>query len=137
MVQIIEHRAETLVDFAVGEKLLRPHHRFPTAQCQALLQCTPHGSTRLSKRPDSIEGFSGGIIGSQGVVATPSKLHGLTGGGHEAMTGRRRPTTRYGTFYLNQVEDAVILAPTRGVSICALTLNKGCIDQRPPGRTQP
>jgi hypothetical protein len=65
----------------------------------------------------------------------PSKLHGLTGG-HEAMAGRRRPTTRYGTFYLDQVEDVVIPAPTRGVSICALTLSKGCTDQRPTGRTQ-
>jgi hypothetical protein len=53
------------------------------------------------------------------------------------MAGRRRPTTRYGTFYLDQVEDAVIPAPTRGVSICALTLSKGRTEQQPPGRTQP
>jgi hypothetical protein len=53
------------------------------------------------------------------------------------MVGRRRPTARYGAFYLNQVEDAVILAPTRGISICALPLSEGRIDQRPPGRAQP
>jgi hypothetical protein len=31
MVQIVEHRAETSVDFAV-EKLLPPHHRLPVAR---------------------------------------------------------------------------------------------------------
>jgi hypothetical protein len=41
------------------------------------------------------------------------------------MAGRRRPTAQYDTFYLNQVEDAVIPAPTRGISICALALNEG------------
>jgi hypothetical protein len=55
---------------------------------------------------------------------TPSELHGLTRG-HEAMTGRRRPTARYGTFYFDQVEDTVNLAPTRGVSVCAFALSKG------------
>jgi hypothetical protein len=39
--------------------------------------------------------------------------------------GRRRLTTRYGTFYLDQVEDTVIPAPTRGVGVCALALSKG------------
>jgi hypothetical protein len=53
------------------------------------------------------------------------------------MAGRRRPTAQYGTFYLDQVEDAVIPAPTRGISICALALSKGCTDQRPPRRAQP
>jgi hypothetical protein len=53
------------------------------------------------------------------------------------MAGRRRPTPRYGTFYLDHVEDAVISALTRGVSICALALSEGRIDQRPPGRAQP
>jgi hypothetical protein len=52
------------------------------------------------------------------------------------MAGRCRPTTRYGTFYLDQVEDAVISATTRGVIICALALSKGRTDQRPPGRAQ-
>jgi hypothetical protein len=61
--------------------------------------------------PDSIEGISGGVVGSQGVATTPSKLHGLTRG-HEAMAGRRRPTAWYGTFYLDQVEDTVISTPT-------------------------
>jgi hypothetical protein len=41
------------------------------------------------------------------------------------MMGRRRPTTRYDTFYLDQVEDTVIPAPTRGVGVCALALSKG------------
>jgi hypothetical protein len=67
---------------------------------------------------------------------TPSKLHGLTRG-HEAMAGRRRPTTRYGTFYLDQIEDTIIPAPTRGVSVYALALSKGRTDQQPPGRTHP
>jgi hypothetical protein len=48
---------------------------------------------------------------SQGVAATPSKLHGLTRS-HEAMAGRCRPVAQYGTFYLNQVEATVIPTPT-------------------------
>jgi hypothetical protein len=52
------------------------------------------------------------------------------------MAGRHRPTARNGAFYLDQIEDAVISAPTRGVSICALALSKGRIDQRPPSRAQ-
>jgi hypothetical protein len=52
------------------------------------------------------------------------------------MAGRRRPTAQYGTFYFDQVEDAVILTPTRGISVYALALSKGRTDQRPPGRTQ-
>jgi hypothetical protein len=97
-------------------------------------RCTPvHGSANI---PDSIKGVSGGVVSSQGVVATPSKLHGFTRG-HEAMAGRRRPTAQYDTFYLDQIKDAVIPAPTRGISISALALSKGRIDQRPPGRTQP
>jgi hypothetical protein len=53
------------------------------------------------------------------------------------MAGRCRPTARNGAFYLDQIEDAVIPALTRGVNICALALGKGCTDQRPPGRAQP
>jgi hypothetical protein len=53
------------------------------------------------------------------------------------MAGRRRPTTRYGTFYLDQVKETVIPVPTRGISVCALALSKGRTDQRPPGRAQP
>jgi hypothetical protein len=53
------------------------------------------------------------------------------------MAGRRRSTARYGRFYLDRVKDAVIPAPTRGVSVCALALSKGRTDQRPPGRAQP
>jgi hypothetical protein len=61
--------------------------------------------------PDSVEGDSGSIISSQGVTATPSKLHNLTRG-YEAMAGRHRPTARHGTFYLGQVEAMVIPTPT-------------------------
>jgi hypothetical protein len=43
------------------------------------------------------------IVSSQGFAPSPSKLHGLTRG-HEAVAGRRRPTARHGTFYLDQVE---------------------------------
>jgi hypothetical protein len=36
------------------------------------------------------------------------------------MAGQRRSTARYGTIYLDQVEDAVIPAPTRGIaSVCS------------------
>jgi hypothetical protein len=66
---------------------------------------------------------------------TPSKLHSLTRG-HEAIAGRHRPTARRGTFYLDQVKATVILAPTRGVGVCALTLSGGRADQRPSGRTR-
>jgi hypothetical protein len=97
--------------------------------------CTPTAAHDCTDVPDSIEGDPRSIVSSQGVVATPSKLHGLTRG-HEAMAGRRRPTTRYGAFYLDQVKDTVIPAPTRGIGICALALSKGYLDQRPPGRTR-
>jgi hypothetical protein len=83
-----------------------------------------HSSANI---PDSINGVSEGAVGGQGVVTTPSKLHGFTRS-HEAMAGRRRPTARYGTFYLDQVEDVVIPAPTRGVSVCALAVSKGRTD---------
>jgi hypothetical protein len=53
------------------------------------------------------------------------------------MAGRCRPTARYGAFYLDQVVDAIIAAPTRGVSMCALALSEGRTDQRPLGRAQP
>jgi hypothetical protein len=39
------------------------------------------------------------------------------------MAGRRRPTASNGAFYLDQIKDAVIPAPTRDVSICALALS--------------
>jgi hypothetical protein len=52
------------------------------------------------------------------------------------MAGRHRPTAQNGAFYLDQIKDAVIPVPTRGVSICALALSKGRTDQRPPGRAQ-
>jgi hypothetical protein len=101
--------------------------------CCCARRTTAHGCANV---PDSIEGDSGGIVSSQGVVAAPSKLHGLTGG-HEAMVGRRRLTTRYDTFYLDHVEDTVIPAPTRGVNVYAFAHSKGRIDQRPPGRARP
>jgi hypothetical protein len=94
---------------------------------------TAHGSANIS---DSIKGVSEGVVSSQGVVATPSKLHGFIRS-HEAVAGRRRPAAQYGAFYLDQVEGAVITAPTRGISIGALALSKGRADQRSLGRTQP
>jgi hypothetical protein len=51
------------------------------------------------------------------------------------MVGRRRPTARYGAFYRDQVEDAVIPTSTRGVGVGALALSKGRPDQRPPDGT--
>jgi hypothetical protein len=68
------------------KKLLLSRHRFPIALCWALLLCTPHGSIQRIDISDSVEGGSGSIVSSQGVAATPSKLHGLTRG-HEAMAG--------------------------------------------------
>jgi hypothetical protein len=79
MVQIVEHRAETSVDFLVEEEAASSTPQVPNC--------------------------------SQGVAVSPSKLHGLTRG-HEAVAGRRRPTARHGTFYLDQVEATVIPAPT-------------------------
>jgi hypothetical protein len=73
------------------------------ARCTASYSCTDI--------PDTVEGGSGSVVSSQGVAATPSKLHSLTRG-HEAVAGRRRPTTRHGAFYLGQVEVTVIPAPT-------------------------
>jgi hypothetical protein len=77
---------------------------------------------------DSIKGVSGGVVSSQGVIATPSKLHGITRS-HEAVAGRRRPAAQYGAFYLDLIEGAVITAPTRGISIGALALSEGHADQ--------
>jgi hypothetical protein len=85
-------------------------------------RCTiTHGGANI---PDSIKGVSGGVVSSQGVIATPSKLHGITRS-HEAVAGRCRPTARYGAFYLDPVEGAVITASTRGISISALTFSEG------------
>jgi hypothetical protein len=138
MVQIIEHRTETSVDFAVeGEAASStpqvPNRPVPgTAAVHAARQ---HTATQTSRTPSRAS--PGALSAARELLRhPPSSTASPGGGGHEAMVGRRRPTTRYGTFYLNQVEDTVIPAPTRGVSICALTLSKGCTDQRPPGRTQ-
>jgi hypothetical protein len=60
---------------------------------------------------DSVEDGPESIVSSQGVAASHSKLHGLTGG-HESVAGRRRPAAQHGTLYLDQVEATVISAPT-------------------------
>jgi hypothetical protein len=73
--------------------------------CRAC-RTTAHGSANI---PYSIKGVSGGVVSSQGVIATPSKLHGVTRS-HEAVAGRCRPAAQYGTFYLDLVEGAVIMA---------------------------
>jgi hypothetical protein len=80
-----------------------------------------HGSANI---PESIKGVSGGIVSSQGVIATPSKLHGITRS-HEAVAGQHRPAAQYGAFYLDLVEGAVITVPTQGISIGALALSEG------------
>jgi hypothetical protein len=67
-----------------------------------------HGGANI---PDSIKGISGGVVSSQGVIATPSKLHDITRS-HEAMAGRRRPAAQYGAFNLDPVEGVVITSPT-------------------------
>jgi hypothetical protein len=79
---------------------------FPTALCAR--HTAAYSCTDIS---DSVEDDSRSIVSSQGVAATPSKLHSLTRG-HEAMEGRRRPTARHDTFYPDQVEAKVIPAPT-------------------------
>jgi hypothetical protein len=113
MVQIVEHRAETSTDFLVEEEVVSSTPQVPncpvpgTAAC-CCARCT--AAYNCADIPDFVEGSSGSIVSSQGVVASPSKLHGLTGG-HEAVAGRRRPTARHGTFYLYQVEATVIPAP--------------------------
>jgi hypothetical protein len=138
MVQIIEHRTETSVDFVVeGEAASStpqvPNRPVPgTAAVHAAWQ---HTAAQTSWTPSRAS--SGALLAAKELLRhPPSSTDSLGGEGHEAMAGRCRPTTRYGTFYLNQVEDAVIPVPTRGVSICALTLSKGCTNQQPPGRTQ-
>jgi hypothetical protein len=88
--------------------------------CRARRTAT-HGGANI---PDTIKGVSRGIVSSQGVIATPSKLHGITRS-HEAVAGRRRPAAQYGAFYLDPVKGAVIMAPTRGISIGALALSEG------------
>ena len=88
--------------------------------CRARRTAT-HGGANI---PNSIKGVSGGVVGSQGVIVTPSKLHGITRS-HEAVAGRRRPAAQYGAFYLDPVEGAVITAPTRGISLGALALSEG------------
>jgi hypothetical protein len=88
MVQIIEHHAETSVDFAVeGEAASSTAgSQTPSTSHSCCARHTAaHGSANV---PDSIKGVSEGVVGSQGVVATPSKLHGFTRK-HEAMAGRR------------------------------------------------
>jgi hypothetical protein len=88
--------------------------------CRARCTAT-HGGANI---PDSIKGVFGGVVSSQGVIATPSKLHDITRS-HEAEAGRRRPTAQYGAFYLDPVEGAVITTPTRGISIGVLALSEG------------
>jgi hypothetical protein len=80
-----------------------------------------HGGANI---PDSIKGVSEGVVSSQGVIVTPSKLHCITRS-HEAVAGRRRPAAQYGAFYLDPVEVAVITTPTRGINIGVLALSEG------------
>jgi hypothetical protein len=82
MVQIVEHHVETLVDFAVGGQVL-----FHTAGSQSTGTSHSCRTRRTTANiPNSVKGVTGGVVGSQGVIATPSKLHGITRS-HEAMVG--------------------------------------------------
>jgi hypothetical protein len=84
MVQIVEHRAETLVDFLVEEEAASSTHRFPTAQCRALLLCTLRSSIQLRRHPGLRQGQLRGRCLRPGSCCATPKLHGLTRG-HEAV----------------------------------------------------
>jgi hypothetical protein len=88
MVQIVEHRAETSTDFLVEEEVVSSSHRFPTAQCWALLLCTLHGSIQLRRHPRLRQGRLREHCQRLGSCYTTPKLHGLTGG-HEEVVGLR------------------------------------------------
>jgi hypothetical protein len=111
MVQIMEHCAETSTDFLVEEEVVSSTPQVPN--CPVSCTAAVHAARQhnCADIPDSVEGGSKSIVSNQGVIASPSKLHGLTKG-HEAVAGRRRPAARHGTFYLDQVEATVIPAPT-------------------------
>jgi hypothetical protein len=88
-----------------------PRHRFPIAQCRALLLCMLHNSIQLHKHPGHRRGRLRERCQQPGSCCDTPKLHDLTRG-HEAVAGQRRPTAWHGAFYLDQVEVAVIPAPT-------------------------
>jgi hypothetical protein len=87
MVQIVEHRTETSTDFLVEEEAVSSMPQVPNRLGRA---CCAHCTTayNCADIPDFVEGGSRSIVSSQGVAASPSKLHGLIGG-HKAVAGRR------------------------------------------------
>jgi hypothetical protein len=111
MVRIVEHRAETLMDFEVEEEAasstpLVPNHPVPgTATVHAALQ---HMAAQASQ---TLSRATPGALSADRELLRHPKLHSLTRG-YEAMAGRRRPTARHSTLYLDQVEATVIPAPT-------------------------
>jgi hypothetical protein len=49
MVQIVEYRAETSVDFVVEEEAASSTPQVPNRPVPGLLLCTPHGSVQLHR----------------------------------------------------------------------------------------
>jgi hypothetical protein len=112
MVRIVEHRARDFDGFRGGGGSCFFHTTGSQPPCAGRCYCARRTAAYVrTDISDSVEGDSESIVSSQGVAATPSKLHSLTRG-HEAMAGQRRPTARHGTLYLDQVEAVVIPAPT-------------------------
>jgi hypothetical protein len=129
MVQIIEHHAETSVDFAVEGEAASSAPQVPSRPAPVTLAvhaARQHTTAQMSRTPSRATPRALSV--SRELLQHPPSST-ASPGAHEAMAGRRRPTARYGAFYLDQVEDAVIPAPTRGVSICALTIGEGRTDQ--------
>jgi hypothetical protein len=79
MVQIIEHRADTLEDFVVEEEAAS--NRPVTVGCCCARCAASHACTGV---PDSVKGSARGVVRGQRVAAPPYKLHSLIGG-HEAV----------------------------------------------------
>jgi hypothetical protein len=71
MVQIVEHRAETSVDFLVEEEAASSTPQVPNRQSRALLLCTLRSSIQLRRHPGLRQGQLRGIVCGQGVVAPP------------------------------------------------------------------
>jgi hypothetical protein len=85
MVQIVEHRAETSVDFVVEEEAISSTPQVSQPPCAGLCCCARCSTAyNYADIPDSVEDDAGSIVCSQGVAVSPSKLHGLVRG-HEAV----------------------------------------------------
>jgi hypothetical protein len=137
MVQIVEHRAETSVDFTVeGEAASStpqvPNHLVPGTA--ALHDARQHTAAQTSRTPS--RATPGALSAARELLRHPpsstaspgamkqwrDNVDRLFGMAHSTLTRSRTRSSR---------------APTRGVSVCVLALSKGRTDQRPPGGTQP